>query len=244
VTVIFEEKLLSKLENKAYREAYVSEHVKTSIPIQIRHLREQRELTQTELAVQAKTTQTVISRLEDPNYGNLTLNSLIKIAAALDIGLLVKFVPFSRLLSEFQDLSPKALLVASFKTELPMLKELATMAMPNINNETIGTTMPHTAVSTDLIAEVEQWGEIQAQLLKPQLVTTKNAAIKLTSTYRSIQLAFSNAGGVSMVMATPAIGGHPVWGSIGRGITSPMSNFQGEPAIRNDDRRHSLALES
>jgi hypothetical protein len=63
--------------------------------------------------------------LEDPNYGNLTLNSLLKIAAAFDIGLLVKFVPFSRLLLEFQDLSPKTLSVQSFIEELSRLKELA-----------------------------------------------------------------------------------------------------------------------
>jgi transcriptional regulator with XRE-family HTH domain len=119
-------KLISKLENnKAYREAYVCEHIKTSVPIQIRHLREERTLTQAQLAAMAKTTQTVISRLEDPNYGNLTLNSLLKIAAALDIALLVKFAPFSRMLLEFQDLSPTALSVKAFTDELSLLKAWA-----------------------------------------------------------------------------------------------------------------------
>jgi transcriptional regulator with XRE-family HTH domain len=141
VSVTSEEKLISKLEkSKAYREAYVSEHVKTSVPLQMRHLREQRELTQAQLAELAKTTQTVISRLEDPNYGNLTLNSLLKIASAFDIGLLVKFVPFSRLLLEFQDLSPKALSVKSFIEELEVLKKWAsrvnkTTVMPNFDKE-------------------------------------------------------------------------------------------------------------
>jgi transcriptional regulator with XRE-family HTH domain len=113
VSVTSQEKLVAKLENsKAYRDAYVVEHVKTSVPLQIHHLRAMREFTQAELAEKAKTTQAVISRLEDPNYGNLTLNSLLKIAKALDIALLVRFVPFSRLLTECEDLSPQALSVS------------------------------------------------------------------------------------------------------------------------------------
>ena len=76
MSVTSKTRLLSKLKNsKPYREAYVNEHVKTSLPLQIHHLREQRELTQTQLAELARTTQTVISRLEDPNYGNLSLDS-------------------------------------------------------------------------------------------------------------------------------------------------------------------------
>lgn len=126
MSVISEERLLTKLEKKPYRDAYVREHVKTSVPLQIRHLREQREWTQALLAQRAKTTQTVISRLEDPNYGNLSLNSLLKIAAAFDIGLLVKFVPFSRLLAEFHNLSPQAVSAQSFGEELPRLKRAAT----------------------------------------------------------------------------------------------------------------------
>jgi transcriptional regulator with XRE-family HTH domain len=126
VSVPSKAKLLGKLvNNKVYRDAYVAEHVKTSVPLHIHYLREERELTQAQLAEKAKTTQTVISRLEDPNYGNLTLNSLLKIASAFDIALLVRFVPFSRLLTEFEDLSPRALLVPSFEQELTTLKTWA-----------------------------------------------------------------------------------------------------------------------
>ena len=128
MSVISEERLLAKLEKKPYRDAYVSEHVKTSVPVQIYHLREQRGWTQAMLAQRAKTTQTVISRLEDPNYGNLSLNSLLKIASAFDIGLLVKFVPFSRLLAEFHNLSPQAVSAQSFGKELPTLKGAVTQA--------------------------------------------------------------------------------------------------------------------
>ncbi len=118
-------KLLAKLKKKAYRDAYVEEHVKTSLPFQIRALREQREWTQTQLAEALKTTQTAVSRLENPEYGKLSLNSLYKIASAFDVALLVKFVPFSRLLEEFKDASPQALSAAGFEAELPELEEWA-----------------------------------------------------------------------------------------------------------------------
>jgi transcriptional regulator with XRE-family HTH domain len=39
----------------------------------------------------------VSARLENPNYGKHTLTTLKKIAAACDVGLVVWFVPFSRL---------------------------------------------------------------------------------------------------------------------------------------------------
>lgn len=118
-------KLLAKLRKKAYRNAYVEEHVKTSLPFQIRALREQREWTQAQLAEALKTTQTAVSRLENPEYGKLSLNSLYKIASAFDVALLVKFVPFSRLLEEFKDASPQALSAAGFEAELPELEEWA-----------------------------------------------------------------------------------------------------------------------
>lgn len=127
MSVTSKERLLAKLAtSKPYRDAYVAEHVKTSMPLHLRHLREERALSQAALAAQAQTTQTVISRLEDPQYGNLTVQSLLKIAAALNIALLVKFVPFSRLLAEGEDRSPRALSVPSFDEELALLQAWAT----------------------------------------------------------------------------------------------------------------------
>src|SRR5437660_11155497 len=112
-------RLVEELKNKKFRDAYVAEHVKTSVPIQIYILREQRHWNQTQLAERAKTTQTVISRLEDPDYGRLSISSLLKLASAFDVALLVKFVPFTRLFEEFEDTSPETLSAKSFMEELP-----------------------------------------------------------------------------------------------------------------------------
>ncbi len=125
MSVTSKNKLIAKLKDKEYRDAYAVEHVTTSLPFQIRALREKREWTQGKLAKHAQTTQTAISRIEDPDYGKLSLNTLYKLAAAFDVALLVKFVPFSRLLSEFEDVSPEALEVEGFEDEIELLEEYA-----------------------------------------------------------------------------------------------------------------------
>ncbi|GEM_PF-1176707 len=110
-------RLLRKLQDKAYRDAFVNERVKTLVPIQINTLRKQKRKSQKELAKLANTKQSAISRAENPNYGNLSINTLLDIAHGLDVGLLIKFAPFTRLLTEFEDLAPEALFVKDFESE-------------------------------------------------------------------------------------------------------------------------------
>jgi transcriptional regulator with XRE-family HTH domain len=81
--------------NKKYREEFVAAVVKRAIPIQARTLRKKLELSQDQLATQSGLTQGVVSRAEDPNYGNLTLNTIVRYAAGLDMAFIGKFVPFS-----------------------------------------------------------------------------------------------------------------------------------------------------
>ena len=65
-----------------------------------------------------------ISRLESPDYGRHSLTSLKKLAAALDVALAVRFVPFSQYVdwlsgTPFLDegIRPEALAVPSFEDE-------------------------------------------------------------------------------------------------------------------------------
>jgi hypothetical protein len=50
------------------------------------------------------------------------VNTLLRLAAAFDVALLIKFVPFRKLLDEFSDLSTGALQVNSFDDELQVLE--------------------------------------------------------------------------------------------------------------------------
>lgn len=106
--------LVSKLlNNPKFRDAFVFEHIKNGVAFQMEAMRDDRDWTQAKLGEMAKKPRTVITRIEDPNYGQFSIQTLREIAAAFNVGLLVKFVPFSRLLEEYDDVSPAALAARS-----------------------------------------------------------------------------------------------------------------------------------
>ena len=91
-------KLLEKLrKSKKYRDLFVEGQIRTGIPFQIRVMRESRPWKQSELGDRANMPQTVISRMEKPGSGNLTIKTLLRLASAFDVGLIVRFAPFSEI---------------------------------------------------------------------------------------------------------------------------------------------------
>ena len=105
--------------SKERRDAFVSAYVDETIPFQIRALRDQqnRRWTQQELAERAGMKQERISTLENPNYGSYSLRILKQLAAAFDVALIVRFVPFSELAEWKLYLSSDSLQVPSFEQE-------------------------------------------------------------------------------------------------------------------------------
>ncbi|MHB1952512.1 MAG: helix-turn-helix domain-containing protein [Thermoplasmataceae archaeon] len=113
-----EERLLAKLQSKKYRGAYVAAQTTTGIAYQVRALREQRQWTQENLGRLLGKGQNAVSRIEDPDDGRLTIKNLTELAAAFDVALLVKFVPFTKFFAETADKSPNGLEVVSFSEAL------------------------------------------------------------------------------------------------------------------------------
>jgi len=85
--------------------------------MKIRAMRERRKMSQNKLGAAAGVKQEWISKLEDPNYGRLTISTLLKIASAFDCGLSVDFVPFSQILNGATHLSPRSFDVPSFSED-------------------------------------------------------------------------------------------------------------------------------
>jgi len=104
-------------KSKKYREAFAFSLFKRMVPFQIRALRKQRRWSQEQLATSSNLTQGVVSRAEDPDYGNLTINTIRRIAAGFDVAFVVKFVPFSELDRWFLDMSEVSAQVPSFEDE-------------------------------------------------------------------------------------------------------------------------------
>lgn len=91
--------LWRRLTDKEYRDAYVAGKVANDVAFQVYYLRERRGWTQGRLASEAGTQQPAISRLER-SVGAVNVGTLLKVAAAFDVGLSIRFVPFSRLVAE------------------------------------------------------------------------------------------------------------------------------------------------
>jgi transcriptional regulator with XRE-family HTH domain len=187
--------LLSKLReklasSKLYRESFAGAVVKRMIPLQARVLRRQRDWSQAQLAKESGLTQGVISRAEDPNYGNLTVNTLVRIAAGFDCAFVGRFVPFSELGKWYAALeNEKELEVSSFNDDSGFADRAesqvraATLLRPSIQHQQIaswaanmqaGNTMVHnwakdlsTGMSLQELALAQVVGSTSAIQRKP-----------------------------------------------------------------------------
>jgi transcriptional regulator with XRE-family HTH domain len=105
-------------KSKKYRESFAASLAKRIVPLQIRVLRKQRNWSQAQLAEESNLTQGVISRAEDPEYGNLTVNTLVRIGAGFDCAYVGRYVPFSELGKWYTHLEDEAALqVPSFEND-------------------------------------------------------------------------------------------------------------------------------
>jgi transcriptional regulator with XRE-family HTH domain len=96
------------------RHSYLAEGVKTWIARQVRSLREQRGWSQSDLSIKIDKPQSAISRIEDPDYGKMSLQTLFDLAKAFDVALIVKFVDYPTFLRETDDQKTASLHVESF----------------------------------------------------------------------------------------------------------------------------------
>jgi transcriptional regulator with XRE-family HTH domain len=82
---------------RAARQRFVESHLAKGIAFQVRAIRELLRWSQHKLADEIGSNQNAIYRLESPDYGKATLTTLKKVAAAMDVALIVRFVPFSEI---------------------------------------------------------------------------------------------------------------------------------------------------
>lgn len=104
-------------EDEEYRYAYAEDFLNTSVATQIRVLREQRGLTQEDLAQKIGTKQAGISRLENVNYSAWKTETLRKIARAMKVRLKITFETFGSLVDEAETFSRKNLERPTFEDD-------------------------------------------------------------------------------------------------------------------------------
>ena len=123
--LLSKQSLLCRLRrSKEARARLVSSYIDKGIAYQIRAIRDHQELSQEELAEMVGMNQNAISRLESPWYGKATIRTLKRLAAAFDVALVIRFVPFSKLTSWIsgtpyleEGISAESLAVPNFEEE-------------------------------------------------------------------------------------------------------------------------------
>lgn len=111
------EELIENFRDKEYRESYAEDFLNTTIATQMRVLREQRGLTQEELASAVGTKQTAISRIENVDNAARNIGTLAKIACQLGCRLKVSFETYGTLVDDSLSFSRENLQRPSFEED-------------------------------------------------------------------------------------------------------------------------------
>jgi len=94
-------RLIEDLKDKGFRSQFFRAELELSIPSQLKTLRKKRQLNQTQLAQLLGTQQSAISRIERSDEMNLELETLLRLADALDARLSVKMEPAEDVIYEY-----------------------------------------------------------------------------------------------------------------------------------------------
>jgi transcriptional regulator with XRE-family HTH domain len=104
-------------ESKEYREEFAALEMKRGVSFQIRAMLNNRGWTQEELAEKAGLSQGVVSRAQNPDYGNLTVNTITRVADGFGVVFLGRFVGYSEFIEWLENTDEESINPLSFEDE-------------------------------------------------------------------------------------------------------------------------------
>jgi len=133
--------LRSELRDPEYSEGYAESFLNSYIATQIKVIREQRKLTQADVAKEMGTTQTAISRIENVNYPAWNIKTLKKLARAFHVRLRVSFETYGTLPWEVDHFTREALQRAPREEDPGLLERIGPQREENSPEEGIALAM-------------------------------------------------------------------------------------------------------
>jgi len=130
------DRLKQEFHDEDYRYAYDEEFSNSRMATQVRAIREQRGLTQKQLAEFAGMKQSRISELENVNYNAWSISTLRRIAGALGVRLFFGFESWSELLPKVEDFSRSSLQKMSFEDDTAFKPESRMLPRQKIKRKT------------------------------------------------------------------------------------------------------------
>jgi transcriptional regulator with XRE-family HTH domain len=132
--------LVNELKDPAYRHAFTEAHAADTIAFQLKRMREARGWTQGQLAVEAfgdAKLQSMVSRLENPDYGKYSVSTLVNLAKVFDVGLVVRFAPFSEVVDWDLNKTAPTLEPAPFAQDVALEERVEVSIVPSIQKAAI-----------------------------------------------------------------------------------------------------------
>jgi transcriptional regulator with XRE-family HTH domain len=111
------EQLYKKFRDFTYRHAYAADYLDSAVATQIKVLREQRNMTQHELAQKLGVKQSQVARMESVNNTGWQIRTLKRVAKAFDLFLVVRFESFGAMLPEIEAFGRSTLERPSFAND-------------------------------------------------------------------------------------------------------------------------------
>lgn len=145
-------RLAREHDDPAFRASYMAHHLRAFLADQIRGLRG--EMSQAAFGRLIGKPQSVVSRLENEEYGKVTLQTLIDIATRLDIAFVGRFVSFPAFLDATMDFSEAA--VAPRPCERGTARATGTKTSP--------------------VSPVQNVGAVPSPLIRPVVPSARTAA--------------------------------------------------------------------
>lgn len=109
--------LREKLKDCNYRRAYLRATLNVNLPAQIRALRLRSGKTQSELAAASGMMQPRVSAMETPGATNFNVDTLVRVATAFGVGIVIKFVPISEMVDWERAFSQDHFSVVTFEND-------------------------------------------------------------------------------------------------------------------------------